>query len=155
MDLHMVIGKNAFYLYRRKNNGFEIEYIDGNPYRHYDTHSIKADLENLLETVADTNNLNSADEIFFTVIENADKIRNANVEQVLGNRIKEKISVNDILIRAFNALAQDKNLHIKDFGINYDGASYLFKNGRLKKDSYSLLAYNVGQEKLMEFVGGI
>lgn len=152
MDLHMIIGKNAFYLYRRKNNGFEIEYIDGNPYRHYNTHSIKADLENLLETVADTNNLDSADEIYFTVIENADKIRNANVEQVLGNHIKEKISVNDVLIRAVNDLAKNKDLHIDEFGINCDGSNYFLKNGQLEKNSYSLLAYNVGQEELMKFI---
>lgn len=152
MDLHMIIGKNAFYLYRRKNNGFEIEYIDGNPYRHYDTHSIKSDLANLLETVADTNNLDSTDEIFFTVIENSDPIRNKNVEQVLENRLKEKISVDEILIRTVNALSQNKDLHINEFGINYDGSSYIFRNGKLEKSSYSLLAYNVGQEKLMEYV---
>lgn len=152
MDLHMIIGKNAFYLYRRTNNGFEIEYVDGNPYRHYDTHSIKSDLANLLETVADTNNLDNTDEIFFTVIENADSIRNKNVEQVLENRLKGKISVDEILIRTIITLAENKDLHIEDFGINYDGASYLFKNGKLEKNSYSLLAYNVGQEKLMEYV---
>lgn len=152
MDLHMIIGKNAFYLYRRTNNGFEIEYVDGNPYRHYDTHSIKSDLANLLETVADTNNLDSTDEIFFTVIENADSIRNKNVEQVLENRLKGKISADEILIRTVNSLAKDKDLHIGEFGINYDGASYLFRNGKLEKNSYSLLAYNVGQEKLMEHV---
>lgn len=152
MDLHMIIGKNAFYLYRRTNNGFEIEYVDGNPYRHYDTHSIKSDLANLLETVADTNNLDSTDEIFFTVIENADFIRNKNVEQVLENRLKGKISVEEILIRTVDSLAKDKDLHINEFGINYDGASYLFRNEKLEKNSYSLLAYNVGQEKLMEYV---
>ena len=152
MDFYMIVGKNAFYLYRRTAFGFEIEYIDGNPCRNYDTHRIKADLKNLLETVADTNNLDSADEIFFTVIENADPIRNKNIAQVLGNRIKDKFSVDEILTRAVNSLAQNKNLHIDEFGINYDGNSYLLKNGRLKKNSYSLLAYNVGQEKLMEFV---
>jgi len=152
MDLHMIIGRNAFYLYRRTNNGFEIEYVDGNSYRHYDTHSIKSDLMNLLETVADTNNLDSTDEIFFTVIENADSVRNKNVEQVLENRVKEKFSVDEILIRAVNSLSQNKDLHINEFGINYDGASYLFKNGKLEKNSYSLLAYNIGQEKLMEYV---
>ncbi len=152
MDLHMIIGRNAFYLYRRTNNGFEIEYVDGNSYRHYDTHSIKSDLMNLLETVADTNNLDSTDEIFFTVIENADSVRNKNVEQVLENRVKEKFSVDEILIRAVNSLSQNKDLHINEFGINYDGTSYLYRNGKLEKNSYSLLAYNVGQEKLMEYV---
>ena len=152
MDFHMIIGKNAFYLYRLSANGFEVEYIDGNSYRHYDTHSIKSDLENLLETVADTNNLDNANDIEFTIIENADNIRNTNVEQVLGNRVKEKISINDILIRVVNALAQDKNLHIDEFGINYDGASYILHNGNLQKNFYSLLAYNVNQEKLMEFI---
>ena len=152
MDLHMIIGRNAFYLYRRTNDSFEVEYIDGNSYRHYNTHSIKSDLENLLETVADINNLDSANEIYFSVIENADKIRNANVENVLGSRIKEKFSVDEILIRAVSSLAKDKDLHIDDFGINYDGNSYLFKNGKLEKNPYSLLAYNVSQEKLMEFI---
>ena len=152
MNFYMIIGRNAFYLYRRANNGFEIEYIDGNSYRHYDTHSIKTDLANLLETVADVNNLSGTDEIFFTVIQNADPIRNKNVEQVLGSRIKEKFSVDEILIRAVKSLAQDKNLHIGKFGITYDGTSYIFKDGKLEKIPYSLLAYNFGQEKLIEYV---
>ena len=152
MYLHMIIGKNAFYLYRRNGNGFEIEYVDGNPYRHYDIHSIKSDLEDLLATVADTNNLDNANEMEFAIIENADNIRNTNVEQVLGNRIREKISIDDVLIRVVNSLAKDKDLHINEFGINYDGISYVLHNNDLQKSSYSLLAYNVSQEKLMEFI---
>ena len=148
----MIIGKNAFYLYRRNGNGFEIEYVDGNPYRHYNTHSIKSDLENLLETVADTNNLDNANEIEFTIIENADNIRNTNVEQVLGNRIKEKMSINDVLIRVVNAISRDNELHINEFGVNYDGSSYILHNGELQKKPYSLLAYNVEQEKLIEYI---
>lgn len=152
MNLHMIIGKNAFYLYRHTNNGFEIEYVDGNSYRHYDTHNIKSDLSNLLETVADTNNLDSSNEIEITLIENADPIRNKNVEQVLQNRIKGKISIDELLTRTVIALAENKDLHIYEFGINYDGTSYLFRNGKLEKNSYSLLAYNVGQETLMKYV---
>lgn len=152
MNLHMIIGKNAFYLYHRVNNGFEIEYVDGNPYRRYDTHTIKTDLARLLETVADTNNLDSADEIYFTLIENADHIRNANVEQFLGSRVKEKFSINGILRRVVNSLTSDKDLHISEFGINYDGANYILRDGQLKKNPYSLLAYNVGHEKIMEYV---
>ena len=152
MDLYMIIGKNNFYLYRRTNNGFEIEYIDGNPYRHYDTHTIKSDLANLLETVANTNNLDSANEIYFMLIENSDHIRNSNVEQFLENRVKEKISINDILNRAINSLAGNKDLHIGEFGINYDGSSYILRDGKLQQNPYSLLAYNVRQEELMKFI---
>ena len=148
----MIIGRNAFYLYHRSRDNFEIEYVDGNPYRHYDIHSIRSDLEKLLETVADTNNLDNANEIEFTIIENADNIRNTNVEQILGNRIKEKMSINAVLIRVVNALSKDNELHINEFGINYDGSSYILHNGELQKKPYSLLAYNVGQEKLIEYV---
>ncbi len=152
MDLHMIVGKNAFYLYRLSAYGFEIEYVDGNPYKHYNIHSIRFDLENLLETVADTNNLNNSNEIKIILIGNSDPIRNKNVEQVLGNRIKAKISVNDVLLRAVKDLARNRDLHIGEFGINYDGTSYLFKQGRLEAKPYSLLAYNLEQEKLIEYV---
>lgn len=74
-----------------------------------------------------------AEIITATLIENADSIRNKNVEYILKDRLKAKISIDEILIRAIIALVENKALHLK--------------NGKLENNSYSLLAYNVEQEK--------
>ena len=152
MNLYLIVGKNEFYLFRRAANKFEIEYVDGNPCRRYNLHSIGGDLEDLLATVADNNNLSSSGEIYISVIENADKIRNLNVEKAIKRHIKEKISLDNMLRRAMDALARDKNLYIADFGINYDGESYTLRENILERRAYNLLAYNVSPEKLIEFI---
>lgn len=151
MHFYMIIGKSAFYLYRRADSGFVVEHIDGKPYCHYDVHSIKSDLQKLLGSLSRANDVYD-DEISFSVIENADRIRNVNIETFLENRVKEKIPLNNILVRAVKSFVEDETLHIDEFGINYDGASYILRNNILHKNSFSLLAYNVSQEKLLEFV---
>lgn len=151
MHFYMIIGKSAFYLYRRADTSFVVEHIDGKPYRHYDIHSIKSDLQKLLGSLSRANGVYD-DEISFSVIESADNIRNVNIETFLENRVKEKIPLNNILVRAVKSLVENKNLYIDEFGINYDGASYVLRDNILQKNSFSLLAYNVSQEKLLEFI---
>ncbi len=146
MHFYMIIGKSKLYIYHTDNGKLEPEYIDGNPFWSYNQHTIKEDLFNFLDAIADGNNLEGTTDIEFSIVLSADRVRNVNILNALGEQVKENIPLEDILIRVINKLSEDKSLHIDDFGINYDGESYFLYNGRLDKGPYSLLSYTIGQE---------
>lgn len=152
MIYYLVIGKDEFTLYRKNNERFEKEYIDGNPFYRYKLHGIKNNIESLLAILVDSNNLERTAELEFIVIENADRIRNLNVENYLGGRMKGKIMLDSILTKIINDLGKKKSLHIDKFGINYDNESYLLQSGRLEQNRYSLLAYNIEPNLLINYV---
>lgn len=152
MQFHVVIGKSAFFVYRKDGEKFEPEYIDGNPYYRYILHNIKSSAEQLLAMLVDINNLDDENELDLVIIENSDRVRNVNVEQVLKKCVKEKIKLSTLLLRLLQDLSEDKSLYIDEFGVNYDGECYVMKNSVLKHSKYSLLAYTVNQEMLMNYV---
>ena len=149
MHFYMIIGKNSFHAYRLSDTGLEPEFIDGNPFFPYNPHTIKTDVGKFLSSIADSNNLDSTDNIEMSVVLNADRVRNVNTLNALGNKAKDKIPAEDILIRLVNNLSKNNELHIDEFGINYDGESYLMMNGKLQTRPYSLLAYTIKQEEFV------
>ena len=88
----------------------------------------------------------------FIVVENEDKIRNHNVEVMLETRLKRRIALNDLILRAISDLSKDPLKHISDFGVNYDGSSYILRDGDLEKRSYSLLALSIDQNLLLQYI---
>lgn len=152
MHFFLIVGKTDFYVYTRKNDQLVPEFIDGNPFWPYTPHAVKNDLVRLMYALADSNNLEGIDDITFSVIKNADRVRNVNIINSLGQHLQKEISPDELLLAAIQRLAKNSALHIAEFGINYDGDSYILKNGNLDKNPYSLLAYTISQE---EFIVGV
>lgn len=152
MQFYVVIGKGAFFLYRRAGKTFEPEYIDGNPYYRYILHDIKSSAKQMIAALVDNNNLENEEEIELIIIENSDRVRNTNVERTLKKFIKETIPVDKVLVRVMNDLAKDKKLYIDEFGINYDEECYVVRCNVLERGNYSLLAYSVNQDMLINYV---
>ena len=151
MRFWLVIGKERFYVYSKENHDLELEYIDGNPYRRYNPQDIKRETKSLMETLANVNNLGSVDELEFSVVENSDRVRNANVATVLAESMKEKIALKKLIVQAMNDLQKDKALHIEEYGINYDGDTYKLFGGEVKQVEYSLLGYRLETDKLIHY----
>ncbi len=149
MLFFMIIGKELLYICRERNGALEPVYIHGNQYQQYNPYSntIKDDIRKILEAVADQHNLDAADGIDISLVENADRVRNENIKKALSGNLKRTIPLNDVLLRLVNSLRGKKELHIDDFGINYDGDSYILRNGQLQRSAYSLLAYTVKPEE--------
>ena len=152
MQFYVVIGKSAFFVYRKNGENFEPEYIDGNPYYRYILHNIKSSAKQLLTALVDINNLDNENELELAIIENSDRVRNVNVEQALEQCIKERIKLDTLLLRLLQDLSEDKSLYIDEFGVNYDGECYVIRNAALERSRYSLLAYTVNQDMLMSYV---
>lgn len=148
MRIYMFITKDAFYVYSLKNGRLASEFIDGNPFLRYSLRTAEADVNNLIEALADKYNLNSTKDVDFTMIENSDPVRNTKVAKALGGQLKAAVKLNDALLTAIDELAKDPGLRINDFGINYDGMSYLVRDGRLNQYSYSLLALTINSKDI-------
>ena len=57
------------------------------------------------------------------------------------------------MLKVSSSLERDKNLHIFEYGINYDDKQYLVKNENVVKNEFSLLSYTLTDDMLMKFVG--
>lgn len=156
MHFFMIIGKELLYICRARDGALEPVYIHGNLFQQYNPYSntIKDDVRKILEAVADQHNLDAADGMDISLVENADRVRTENIKKALSGSIKRIIPLNDVLLRLVNSLRGKKELHIDDFGINYDGDSYLPRGGQLQRSAYSLLAYTVKPEEFMAQVQG-
>lgn len=152
MRFYVVIGKGAFFVYRKEDKKFEPEYIDGNPYYRYILHEIKSSAKQMLAALADINNLENENEIELAIIENSDRVRNVNVKLALENNVKEVIKLDTVLFRVIHDLLKDKSLYIDEFGVNYDEESYVMRSNALERSNYSLLAYTINQDILMNYV---
>lgn len=152
MRFYVVIGKGAFFLYRKNGKKFEPEYIDGNPYYRYILHKIKPSAKQMVEALIENNNLNNESEIELVLIENSDRVRNVNVKQALNSCVKQVIKLDEILLRLTHDLLKNKKLYIDEFGINYDEECYKIRSNELERSNYSLLAYTVDQDMLMNYV---
>lgn len=154
MKFHLVIEKSKFYVYQFINDRFEPEYINGNPFWNYEVHAINDATANLLTALANANNLDDTNDIEVSVILNSDRVRNVNVMKALDGHVREELPLENILIRVIKALEKNAGLKITDFGINYDGDSYILREGKLEKMPYSLLAYTVHQKEFMAMIMG-
>lgn len=152
MKFYIVIGKGAFFLYRKNGKSFEPEYIDGNPYYRYILHEIKSSAEKMLTELADNNNLEDRSNIELVIIENSDRVRNVNVEKALEKYITETIKLDKLILRLMHDLLKRDNLYIDQLGINYDEECYVMKSNNLERSNYSLLAYTVNQDMLIHYV---
>ena len=79
-------------------------------------------------------------------------IRNKNVELILNKIIKKIVPLHQILNKCIKSLTVKRELHIKEFGVNYDGDSYLLKDETLQKIPYSLLSYSLKRDSLIEYL---
>ena len=154
---YLVIGKDKFYVYRKDKDTFAPEYIDGNPYMKYGIHHVKSDIQHLLESLQHNYNLETMREIKFIVVNNSDPVRNSIIENALDGKDTQAGYINsiydfkDILVKAIKTLSKDKTLYISEFGINYDGDSYMLKDGILKQSEFNLLGYTIYHERLINY----
>ena len=108
-------------------------------------------IEEMLSLLEQNFSINK-DNIFFRVLECDNELINKVVIDVLGDRIRYKYKLQNIMVDVMDELTKIDNdkLMIKKYGINYDGKCYKSdKNSFFKKD-YSLLAYNISEDVLIK-----
>ena len=152
VSFRLLLTQGKFYVYREKDGTFEQEYIDGNPWMEYDSHQIVENLHQLLTALKNNHNLDETDPLRINLIGCADEIRNQQVKKNLKN-LGDYTPLLSLLPKIMRTLSDDATLHITDFGINYDGLSYVMREGDLEQNDFQLLAYTVSVDQLMKHVG--
>lgn len=148
---YLIILKKSLYVYRKKNEAFIPEYIEGKLAEDYELKNLEDKVKKIIEYIAEANNL-TPDEVHISVVENSDSVRNEKVRRVLGNKIKATYKITDVLDATVKNLRRQKDLYIDQLGINFDGESYQLKAGRLKREAYSLLAYTIMPNELVKYL---
>jgi hypothetical protein len=153
VSFRLLLTQKKFYVYREKGGTFEQEYIDGNPWMEYDSHQIVENLRQLLTALKNNHNLDVEEQLQINLIGCADDIRNQQVKKCLEDQMGEYTPLLALLPKIMRALSEDTTLHIAQFGINYDGMSYVMRDGTLEQNDFQLLAYTVSVDQLMEHTG--
>jgi len=143
MEFLVSIEKNKLRTYERKNGHFEPFYIEGDEFFSYDVTSIKQDVDAYMNSIVHEKNLADASCIELLVLENFDELLNSKFNKAWGDHVRNAYRVHDLMEKAFNALQGNKELRIPEYGINYDGFSFLLKNGKIEKSDFDLLAYTI------------
>ena len=57
--------------------------------------------------------------------------------------VDKKYDIKEVMMNVLSKLSRDKKLLIEEYGVNYDGFSYILKENELVKQPYNLLAYGL------------
>lgn len=152
LKFRLIISKDKFYIYRKKSDRIELEYIDGNAYIEYSMHQLTNDVLKMLDILRDNNNLETTDDIRFQVIGSADSIRNRMIQKLLQKNLVEYIDLESLLKNILTKLNENPSLMISKFGINYDGNSYYMEDGKISRQKFNLLSYTFSIDQIGEFL---
>ena len=129
------------------NRSFEQVHIDGSPYVQYMLPNIKDEVILIIDKLANIYNLDGNTDMSIILVENSDRVRNVNVKKALGNKVTKSISINS-LIEKF--IYENNDAAVAEYGVNYDGETFIMSEGKIHKQPYSLLGVRVGVDKLMK-----
>ena len=149
-NLYMVIGKSELLLYEREDDKFNKQYIDGNPGFSYELRNIENSISELLEALVNENNLESKNELGFTLIRDANDRVGGKVESCIADYINDVIILEEIVEDYIHKAATDPLSMIDEYGINYYDNNYIIKDGKVIKSDFDLLGLTVNTDSLME-----
>lgn len=150
---YVIIKKNYLSIYEKNQKSYERVYLRANSEFAYSVNSAKDYIEKILNMIVEEYNLDTIGEIDLIVIYNEDDIVSDAILNALGENVKERIDIEKLMLKVSSSLERDKNLHIFEYGINYDDKQYLVKNENVVKNEFSLLSYTLTDDMLMKFVG--
>lgn len=152
-DFYMIIKKEYVCLYEKTGNGFERVYLNGHPEYAYSINHVKDTMEELLKVLQDEYNLETSDELGFTVVENEDRIVTESVVRELGTCVGERIGIERLVEAVMKGLRTDRKLFIDEYGVNFDGTNYVPEEKGIGKNRFSLLGLTIGCDELLKYGG--
>ena len=104
-----------------------------------------------MNVLKENNNLSDSDELRFFVLESSDTVRNEVVMSRLGDTLAHRYSVFAAIERALNDIGNDPKEYL-EFGLNYDGHSYMIKQGTTNVGEFNLLALTVEPQMMLKYM---
>lgn len=150
MEFLVSIEKDRLRTYERVKGTFEPFFIEGGECFFYDGSSIKQEVETYLSALVREKNMESPDGIELIVLENSDELLNLKFSRAWDKHVKKVFLIGDMMWKVLCALRDDKELRVSEYGINYDGFSYVIRKGKIEKSDFDLLAYTIHAKNLID-----
>ena len=151
MEFLMFIGKDNFKVFDLENR-CERVLFRGRDYFSFELTKIQIAIEELFDILKNDFNINNDNNIYFHVLENNDELINKVVFEAMDGHIRNRHKLQGAMVSVMAELSQiegDK-LMIKKYGINYDDKCFKFNNNAFLKRDFSLLAYTISEDILIE-----
>ena len=154
MKFLLIIGNSVMHTYEEKNNGYSIQCIEGNDTFPVSGNSISEDILSYLKLLANEKNLNSIEQLEMDVLGGPNVTYNARIIKVLEEyvHIPNKYMIEDIILEIIDKLGKEKEMMIDKYGVNYEGYSYVKRNGVLNKGEFDLLAYTIHSKDIVKII---
>ncbi|MBO5470041.1 MAG: hypothetical protein J6A03_09935 [Lachnospiraceae bacterium] len=150
MKFLMVIGRNAIFTYAYEGKEYVPQLIEGSEKYLYNVNNISYEIETYLTALANEKNLGTKAKLEFDVLESSDPFCNSMVMNYMETYIEKKYDINNVMKEILKKLSRDESLLIEEYGVNYDGVSFVLKDNEIKKQPYNLLAYRIGYDDLIQ-----
>lgn len=149
---YLVITQDKLHVYRQTQSGLEVEVFEGEPSFPYSSTRVQEDVERLENELLNNNNLDDRSALSFIVLLSHNDVLNEVFEKALDGQIVQKIPIDSLIWKAIEHFGRNSENHIQDLGINYDGCCFIKKGDKLISNKFSLLAYTVKPEVMLELL---
>lgn len=149
---YMIISKEKLYLYKKDNDEYLRQQIEGNYYFRYSINNVRNDVNRLLNSLVKEFNMDTRAEIMLVVIDNEDDITSRSIEASIKEYTVDKYDISTLMLKVLKTLDKDSSLLINEFGVNFDGKNYIQKDDRIVKKGFNLLGYTLDEDDLMKYI---
>ena len=152
-EFYVIVGREALYLYEKKETAYSRQYIQGKPEFRYQVNQVKIDIERLVKLLADEYNLDNYSDMQFMLIENADAVVTEAVCRGFEGYLSKRCPRDAVMPVAMKKLIAEGMPLLEEFGVNFDGVNYRQDNSGVRKSDFSLLGYTLQADDFMRYVG--
>ena len=151
MTFLLFVGKREVHVFDINNNYKRI-YINGKKSFDYEITKAEIYFGTLLSFLKEEYSLSSEAEVQFIILTNPEKGINDIVQRLLKKHIVSKYNVDEIMSNTIKILSNNKESMVDLYGINFDGNCYKLVNNKLFIGEFSLLAYTLNDELLLDAI---
>lgn len=156
-EFYAIAGREQLYIYVKDGTKYERQYIKGEPVFRYQLHQAKNDMKELSKALMEEYNLDSdakgnQSEITFLLIESVVPVITEAVCNGLEGYLSRRYPLDKIVSDAMKKLEAADMPLLKEFGVNFDGVNYRWRNSSIQKADFSLLAYTLQADDLIQCV---
>lgn len=157
-EFYVIVGREQLYIYVKDGTKYERQYIKGKPEFCYQLNQAKSSMRELVKALMEEYNLDSEQEddqskIAFLLIEGVAPAITGAVCNGLEGYLSKRYPLNEIISKVMKKLEAADTPLLKEFGANFDGVNYRWENGSIQKADFSLLAYTLQADDLIQCIG--
>ena len=129
MQFFLVVNQKGICTFEKNDDKLTTLFVEGCELFPIDGGRVKECCESYMRALANEKNLGNQNMLEFEILESSDKILNMKVLKALNGLVKKTYDLTSTMQYVIEKLSADSSLRIKEFGVNYDGCSYMIQGG--------------------------